>query len=248
MRHSQAGNCRPAHQVKRTLYIASDVLTPSVDNQTGAHMARFVVSQDILEVRLLGRMNGQRLMNVLHYRLGVDGASVLEGDDVITAAATSAFENAGGILQILKAISNPAWTYEGALYQWIYTTRYTAVRRNNAAGPGSFAGTALPPNVSSTITKQSVHGTRHGIGSIHIGGMGLNDITVGMLTVARVENLAGLAELLTVDIPLPTVPNALELTPIILNKASPQLSLTWHTATIQNESRVQRRRTVGLGE
>jgi len=218
-----------------------------VDSNSGEQMPRPVASQDILEVRMLQRMAGQVLMNVLHYRLGVAGASIVEGNDVVIEAATTAFENAGGIISILKGISNQAWAYEGTIYQWIHTTRYTANRRNQGAGPGVVVGLAAPPNVMSTITKRSLFADRHGVGSIHIGGMTSTDITLGMLSAGRITNLSSLGELLILDIDVSAIPNALELTPIILNKSSPGASYSWHEATVQATSRVQRRRTVGLG-
>lgn len=211
-------------------------------------MAQPVALFDILELRILGRMNNQRLMNVLHYRLERVGASVLDGIEVISKMNEKLMSPVGGVIEVLRGMSNPAWSYEGCVYQWIHPNRYVSVRINDGAGAGLLAGVALPQNVASVLTKRSQFGSRHGIGSIHLGGMGAGDVTNGLLTVTRISKSVELADVLTVSVDMSDLVADAEMEPIILNKAAPADSYDFHDITIQNTVRVQRRRTVGLGE
>lgn len=194
------------------------------------------------------RMNGQRLMNVLHYRLYVSGASIVDGDDIIPEFHDTFFSAAGGPLTLLKAISSSAWTYESTVYQWIHPVRYTSTGSVVGAGAGGVAGTSLPQNVQATITKQAVIATRHGIGAMHIGGLPSSAVVAGMLSEGYKAGLAELAVALITDVDVSAVANALTLDPVILRKDAPALSYEYGGATVQNTARVQRRRTVGVGE
>lgn len=211
-------------------------------------MARNVQSGSILEVRLLQRMSGQRLMNVLHYTLTADVGDTIDGDFITPIFLLEKFNGAGGIVPMLKLMLSSTWAFEGIDAQWIYPIRYTSTRNNVGVGPGAVGGPPAPQNVQATITKQSLFGSKHGKGSFHLGGMAASSYNLGTYLALFIVDLANLAQELVEDVDVSAVPGALLMTPTILNKAAPNQSFGFHEATAQNTVRVQRRRTVGLGE
>jgi len=87
-------------------------------------VARPVQGGAILEVANLGRQNGQRVMNVWHYRF--DGATTptADGDALVAALKLTIQPNAAnGLLAELRGMSNEAITWEGIRYQWIHEIR-----------------------------------------------------------------------------------------------------------------------------
>jgi len=210
-------------------------------------VSRPVVDGAILEFRILQRMSGQTIMNVLHYKYSGAAATVVEGDSVAVIVRDQIFLDPGGIIPTLKTISNAAWAYEGLEFQWIHPTRYVSSRVNSLAGPGAAAGSPLPQNVHQTVTKRSIIASKHGVGSFHLTGMSIGDVILGSITAARITAITPIVVKMIEQVDVSAVEGALTMTPTILNKASPISSQNYNQVLIQNTVRVQRRRTVGVG-
>lgn len=199
---------------------------------------------DIIEVRLNMLMNGQRLMNVCHFRNGEN--EILDAQAAMQDSLDDMFEGieptvAGGYLGLLSE----DLLLDYADMQVIYPLRRAYERKiiNQECGN---TGTALPQNVQASITKRSTFSGPGAEGSIRIPGLVSEQVTAGRLGPSAIEDLTTIAAGWMTPLDLGTYDAAAP--PIIYHRANPNISVRWETLTIQPEVRVSRRRTVGLGQ
>lgn len=210
-------------------------------------MARPVGSGAILEVTIDQTSNSQILLNIFHYRLITTPSTTVDGDDVTGLLATTIL---GGGVQLpvnLRALCPTNWRWNSWRTQWIHPTRYTRVSYDAGAGTGGVLSTNTPQNLALTMTKRAVEANRHGIGSLHFGGLTSGDFLNGEITAAGQTKMELIGDAIDQVVDVSAVPNAVSLTPILFNRNSPASSLNWVEYVVQNTVRVERRRTVGLG-
>lgn len=199
---------------------------------------------DIIEVRLNMRMNGQRLMNVCHYRNGED--EVADAQTALQNTLDELFDAPGGSVSdayLDNATDDLTLDYADA--QVIYPLR-RAYERYLIGTNCSAVSTPLPQNIQGSITKRSTFAGAGSEGRIEVPGLTVDHVTAGMMTTAGLAFLNDVATAWIVPLTLGTFVAAAR--PIIYHRANPNTSVTWETITLQPQSRVARRRTVGLGE
>lgn len=210
-------------------------------------MGRPVNDGAILEVTLSQRMNSQTLLNIFHYRLITSPGATVDGDTVVAILTAALLDPPVELAVNLKAASPANWAYDGLVTQWITPTRYTRFFDNTDAGAGALLSSPTPQNVAITTTKLAIEATRHGIGSFHLGGVASGDVLNGAITVQGVAHAAIVADAMMQVVDVSAAAGALTLRPVIFNRVTPSASLNWVEYKTQLTSRVERRRTVGLG-
>lgn len=198
-----------------------------------------VADGSILEVTIQGRHNDQTVLSLFHYRL-VGSLGLPDGEAAIDAFDLE-FQAVGGIAdQYLSCCSNE---YLGTRihYQWIYNIRYHKKDFANRNGDGKVAVPAHPQNVGSAITKFNNIAGRHSRGTLHMPAVPQTFTTAGRL------NGVGSLTYLTLASQLQTVLVTGTMEPVLLNKANPALSKVIDGATVEETTRINRRRTVGVG-
>lgn len=210
-------------------------------------MARIVPNNAILQVTFRQRWNQQEILNVLHWRLGVTGGGTVDGDNIQTVMHTWLAVRVGNFVSQLKNMNHVEWTYLSEQYQWLWPLRYTPTFDSETFGNGNKAGTPLPQNVCSVLTKKGVVADRHNIGRIHFSGRTTADHLNGSISAPHVTELANIAINLEQAIDVSEVPNATLMRPIIFNRVNPDQSVLLDGLTIMTTMRVIRRRTVGVG-
>lgn len=205
-------------------------------------MAYPIVDGSIAEVSVEMSVNGQNCMSLFHY--------YLEEEDPVTDGAALLVE----LLNWFAGGGGPFTAYEECIPdtvidmsvygQWITPTRY----RYEIAAGGPFVGDVnsppYPPNVSAAITKFGEAADRHNIGTLHMPAVPTTFIVDGMISAVGLGAYGGLASVLSNGF-VSAAGHALS--PVIFNRASPGDSPYIIGAFTQLTSRVNRRRTVGLG-
>jgi len=203
-------------------------------------MAYPIAAGSILEVSEIGRLNEQRVMNTFHYMCT---ASYEDGLATLTLFA-NAFEAADGVhSRYVECLSEDVTDIQ-IRYQWITPLRYIYLSRNPAKGEGQIADGSLPPNTAMTVTKVGELANRHNIGGWHLPGVPLSAQDGGRLSAPQIALLQAFAEEATSEIVIVAAP----FLPVIFNRAEPSESAHAIGFRLQDTIRVERRRTVGLGE
>lgn len=200
----------------------------------------------IFEVRINLSQSGQRLLNVLHYRLDTE-----EPMDVLTvcddmATALLGDEETDSIITAYQAFANVTLDFLYIDIQAIYPTRY-AYRRYDMNGAGLRVGDAMPQNVQLSITKRSWAAEVRSGGRMEVAGASTDDVVDGIISVTATNLLTGLGTQLTLPLEIDG-PVTSTVTPVIFNRTLPATSRVVEQFTVQPQSRVDRRRTVGRGK
>lgn len=199
---------------------------------------------DIIEVRLNMTMNGQRLMNVCHYRNGDD--EVPDAQAVMQEQLSDLFDGAlGSISAVYLTNLSDSLSLDYADMQVIYPLR-RAYERFTINNGGTNANIALPQNVQMSVTKRSSFAGPSGHGRLEIPGVCDNQVALGKLTEDGLSAAFSIGAAWQEPLTLGTFVDAAKAT--IYHRANPSLSLEWETLTVQDTIRVARRRTVRLGE
>jgi hypothetical protein len=205
-------------------------------------MAYPVPLSSILELVANMTVNGQQCMSVFHYKYNT-GSSIPDG-----RAAAVDFLNKIRVAGALKdayvgcisdQIVDITWRA-----QWITPNRFRHVFLAVAPDAGTAAANPLPVQVSAAITKQAQNATRHGSGTLHMPGVPTSFVVDSLITL--VGHTAYLALCDKVILPI-TLTGGQILDPVLFNRVTPNNSETIIQAFAQNTSRVNRRRTVGVG-
>lgn len=196
----------------------------------------------ILEVVIHSMLNGQRQMTVLHYRLS--DLSTPADQFVKLEAVDDRFALADGIYDAVANASGNDCEFQPVQLQWIFPTRYAYRKFASMPLIGQYPNICLPSNVSATITKKGEEAGRHSIGAVHLPNVPQETMVAGIFQAPYTTALGDLATALKTPYTLATGGT---LTPIIANKASLGGSKDVFTTVVQDATRVQRRRTLGLG-
>jgi len=210
-------------------------------------MARIVNVGDIVQVAFAGRHAGQRTLNIWHYKL----TAVAVGGQDWTGYATNLvtqYNNAGGLTEKYLDCCSDEFQLEEIRVQAIRANRYSYESFPQGPDPGNVAEEALPPNDGVTITKRNEFTTRHDRGSIHMPGVPRTFVSNGSLLAAGTAAYTAFAEELKKVMLVTVLTATIDMTPVIYNRSNPLVSQPWSEYIIQATSRVNRRRTVGLGE
>lgn len=199
---------------------------------------------DIIEVRLNMSMNGQRLLNVCHYRNGTD--EVPDAQDVMQEQLAALFDGGLGDIsnEYISALANNL-TLDYADMQVIYPLR-RAYERFTIGVPCTSLDVPLPQNIQGSITKRSSFPGPSGHGRIEVPGITQEMTVDGKMSTSGLSTLTLIGTVWQEPLTLGTFTGAAP--SIIYHRANPSLSLNWESTTVQDTVRVARRRTVRVGE
>lgn len=200
---------------------------------------------DIMEVVFQGRLHGQQIRNVRHYRIAnIAGPSQAPEVDAATALA-GAMETFWNIL--VPLVSNE-FSMLGILVQRIFPLpRTVGVIRVPANGTGQAAGNSLPTAVAVVTRLTTAFAGRKYRGRNYWCGIPATAETDSELTAGAIIAWEGVQDALT----LPLQPAAINgrtytFQPVILNR--PTMTTTDIVGgTVDSVLRTQRRRQVGKG-
>lgn len=210
----------------------------------------------IIEARVEYVANGQRCMNVVHYRPSVPGVGPVR--DLVAAFLVSFQQDAAGtLIRGMKRNQASDVIIDLVTAQAIWPTRYVKQETEEYAVVGDIdAAPCSAQNVQMCITKKGALGNRHNVGHFHLGGLPETSYQQGLINVGGLG--ARIGELLTgLEWKPEDAVNGITYTPVILNKTKVVIAgkdkYVISGSTVQehvefNEAlRVMRRRTVGLG-
>lgn len=213
-------------------------------------------ADEVIEVKCNYFVNGQKCMNVLHYKASGNSVGFLPED--MTAGLLALLDAPGnGTLrgEFAKVFGNNV-TITQTTVQGIWPTRY-ALQIGDQESVGTIASPCEAQNVQGAITKRGLLGNRHNQGGVHVGGMPNSQFDNGLLTPAHKALLQALvdnflaAEQTDGLSPVVYIPAILNRTKVIGPDGKPHYEITGSTLIdsweVQDELRTQRTRTVGRG-
>lgn len=208
---------------------------------------RNVVTGSVIEVSIQGRHNGQRTLNLLHYK--INAAPISPTD--FTPYAELLIQELVAPTNLIDAYLNccsDEFRLETIRVQVLSNVRYSYQDFPQTDSIGGVAEEALPPNDGVTITKRNNDTGRHNRGSVHMPAVPRTFVSLGLVTGVGVAayNLF-ITELRKIQ-SITVLTALIELTPCILNKQFIPASVFFDQCTLQLTSRTNRRRTVGVGE
>ncbi len=194
----------------------------------------------ILEARLTGMHQNQLIMNVLHYQ--TSGATIVDGF-VELAQVWGVINPANKLIEDWRSCMSDEVKDIRVYLQWIAPTRYAHRVFTPVIDTGGVAVTAMPTNVSATITRKGVLANRSNLGVLHLGGLPTSFVNQGFLTI----NGQNALDLFRSEAENELLVNAgaTTLKPVIFNRANPANSVLVAESMIQKWTRTMRRRTVG---
>jgi len=202
---------------------------------------------DVIQVSWVGDCFGQRVMMVRHYVCDV-AADPLTTTVLGNLNALLGELGIGGgedITTDYLACLPPSYSLTYVQAQRINPERSAWVRDASDAGPGTHNDDTERSNVSCCITMQSDRGGRDQHSNVLLGPSPVTAAVNGEVSVAYKALMTALAE----DLKLPTTPVAVgngSYTPVIYHPDNGLVDFITHY-TVQDTSRVVRRRTVRLG-
>jgi len=201
---------------------------------------------DVLEVALVGDVNSQRVMTVLHYRVAV---APTEQDALVMQDDFSNLISQGELYDIetaYLACMGTNYTLKQRRVQWVYPIRYRASVLTPEL-PGTANGQCEAQNLAMVITKRTNFAGRRHIGSVHVPGIIASFYDNGLIATAGGTAAQGLIDVLEDQVAEDGGDGIFE--PCIWHRGqqgalASNLITNW---TYQSTLRVMRRRTVGLG-
>lgn len=203
-------------------------------------MAYVINSGAVMQVTLRASMYGQDVMNTLHYRY--DGPVIASGLTYLTT-----FIGVNAQMQALQGLWRAQMSGDVVscivIGQWITPLRYRAFNTAQAAATGTL-GVGATANVASCLTLVADRASRHGVGNKHLFGLPIDAMDLGALTPGQ----KALVDTLGVAMVSPIPHTGGVMQPIIFNRALPGDSMEVIGHITNPLVRVQRRRTVGVGQ
>jgi len=251
--------CRPLHKMPRisdrTYKVQLSTWRPvhcgqnhQVHILTGEQMPRTISSNSILETTFVSSYQGQRILNVFHYRWVTSTPTVGDGDDIVDAAIAVLHAAGTGATEAFKDAINEEMTLENVRYQWVFPARWSFVSSTLNVGAGTTIGSAMPSNVGATAQKISEYPGPGGRGSTHMTGAVMESYEGGIWTTGYRTKIGTFMATMDTSIDTGAVLAASSLQPVLMHKADPAISVRWLGAFVNNSPRVMRRRTLRVGE
>jgi hypothetical protein len=203
-----------------------------------------VLQNDTLEVTIVQELNGQAILNVLHYK--VNEASNNPSIEEVADGFYTAWVATEKLLNRLWALQSQDLKYLGLRVQTVSPERkaYWFKKAVDSDGPSNGAD-ALPVNVTAVITKRASKVGRKYHGDVFIAGLGVDAIEKSLWLDTTYTELEQLADTLKEDV----IFSGIDANPIIYHGDTAEATNDDFVmaAVPHRESRVMRRRTVGLG-
>ena len=188
-------------------------------------------------------VNGQRLLNVLHYKVKLESTEPDAKDEQENFATQ--LNAVGGIVAKMRAAMSQDATVVRVVAHFIRDQRF-ARSTLEITGAGLIAEDCTAQNVTATLTKRTAFAGRWAVGSFHLGGLPVTGYVSGNLEPVYKGLVEDLANQLLVEITVPITGGTY--TPVLLHPpAAHDGSTELREIDVQETLRVMRRRTVGLG-
>lgn len=152
----------------------------------------------------------------------------------------------GGLANVYLDVMSDEFSLNRIDLQVIYPTRYVKVSFADGSGPGTVVQNAEPPNVAHAILLRTDLAGRDQRATKHIGGVPSTFTNNGRMTAAAIAAYEILADQLVQRYTVAGTGDTLWW-PIIYHRDNPGATDYITSRTLQNTTRVERRRTVGLG-
>jgi len=201
---------------------------------------------DLIRVDYRGTCYGQRIILTTAYKVTVAfAAGGTVSNDLATILTTVGIGGVDDVPNKYLACVQNAYTLEEVRAQVIWPTRSAYRSVFYVADNAGSGGVGTVANDAAAITFRGPLAGRKNVSTKHIGPVPDSVSANGLLTNPYKVKLQALIDQLFTT--LTPADNPGRCIPVILNK-TPGQSVVWTDARIGNQSRVQRRRTVGLGE
>lgn len=205
-----------------------------------------LLNNDVVQVTWRGECFGQRILLTHNYLILGDynaATSVTQDltDILNQVKAAGAFDVTTSYLACLA----PDYTLHFMRAQRIKAIRSSYVEQVVAALPGTWAGAATVANDSAALTLRTASAGRSQRATKHIGPIADNASAAGLIVVGMGPKLTALGNKL-IQAFAPAGSGSV-VTPIIYHRGTGTFDVT-DRFILGDQSRVQRRRTVGLGE
>ena len=202
--------------------------------------------QSIIAATLTMRMNGQTLMNTMHYQPdGSETGTFSDGAAVLDDFATKIDEAGVGWSFLMGVFTSTVLEMVELKLQFVYPVRYAYKTYPAATALGTQPGDALPQNVAAALTFQSNRAGRHEHGTLKIGGLPSSAVVGGNVDGPTRAHISSLGDFLKETAEIPAA--GFTYKGIIYRRTSPSTSSDISHNSVGTSARVNRRRTVGLG-
>lgn len=203
-----------------------------------------IASNSIVEVSTIGRLAGQTVMLVRHFRFQGFGGSAIDLP-VLQTNVVNAFNDLGGLgLTLTEAMSNDVTGLKLRI-QVISPVRYAYYEVDLNPAVGQIASVSEPPGTSGAITLQADTTGRHSRGTMHMFGVPKANTVTGLIdeTLRDLYDAVGIAYtgFLWGD------ESGDNMVSVIFNRTTPTASHEVTHHAVQSEARTMRRRVVGRG-
>lgn len=205
-------------------------------------MAYPINPHDIIEVSYRGTIAGQIVMNVFHFQY-TGAVPLVPGDAALQTLLTNLAAPLGFQAKLLGC-SCPEYTMTEQRAQVIYPTRQIYLS-NTISLPGIFAGSSLTPNTSAVVLKVPSLAGRGRVGNVHVIATPSADPTGGVWSLVYIAKLGLFAAALPT---LQTLSAPNDAMPVIWSRRLPTNPSQILAGRVNPFVRVERRRTVGVGQ
>jgi len=210
-------------------------------------MAKPMGTGSIVQVSFLGGIDGQRTLNILHYKRTDPGASVDWNN--IEQQFHGLLVGTGGLVDAYLACCSNEYTLQGIVYQLLSPTRHALRLYPLLGGTGTISTPALPSFVAASLTKQNDDTGPHNRGGIRMPGVPTTFVADSSLTSLAITAYNALGMQLAMPRVIDNTPAPpVVLSPCIYDRMAPSASALYSTARPELTARTSRRRVVGLGE
>ncbi len=198
---------------------------------------------DVLEVSFEGRLAGQQVMCLHHYK--VREGEQADFDNWVQTSFGPWLEDAGHPYNLFVNAISSAVDALGIFVQIIFPQRRRYVSYTPLDTAGLLGPAALPPNDGAAVIKRGDLARRDNIGVMHVPGIPVVDVTDGIISAPQVGRLQALADSLA----LVYEPGGGQpvMDPILFHREEPPSGARVTAGFAADTIRVMRRRTVGLG-
>lgn len=200
--------------------------------------------QAIVEATSLARYQGQEIRTVLHYKWV--GPPVTDGTAELVNLNTQLVAAGTGIYDFIIQLQNDLVLYYQTRVQIIRPARQVYLSLPFVATGARPVTSGLPANVNAVVTKRLATVGRGRSGSIHITGLNASDALDGRIQPGALALLQDIADHVADKYSgIPAVPDMW--VPISYSVSQPAAPGEVFAGIAEPQSRVMRRRTVGVG-
>lgn len=209
-------------------------------------MANTVQAADIVELTMMGKFEGNDVMNKFHYAcISVSGAP--QGSQAVFAALDTNLSGVAGLVNLVRLLAPSNYTLRFNRYQVIAPVRQVAYPiAKDVGGLNTF--TTLTGNIAVALTKRGDLAGRKNISTTHVIGTTAEDlIEAGKLTATAKTLAENIAAFMDNQVSITVGGVDYEFGPVIFHKNEPANPTPITSVIVQDTVRVMRRRTLNVG-